>query len=126
MPDAFVEGIDVSSNQRQVDWSAVAKTEKAFAFARATRATIGGHQADAHFSETFYGDDIQLLWSFGEGQAEKNNDPVLVRKYSAARVTTGFEILSEIYRQPISMLINRSEWHADCSHYYWLKFRLVI
>jgi hypothetical protein len=50
MPDAFVEVIDISSNQRQVDWSAVAKTEKAFTFARAT---IGGHQADAHFSDNW-------------------------------------------------------------------------
>ncbi len=109
MPDAFVEGIDVSSNQRQVDWSAVAKTEKAFAFARATRATIGGHQADV-----------------AKDRQRRTMIRFLCVKYSAARVTTGFEILSEIYRQPISMLINRSEWHADCSHYYWLKFRLVI
>jgi len=50
MPDSFVEGIDVSSNQGQVDWPAVAKTGKAFAFARAT---IGGHQADVHFPENW-------------------------------------------------------------------------
>ena len=47
MPDAFIEGIDVSSNQGQVDWAAVLGAGKAFAFARAT---VGGHQADPRFS----------------------------------------------------------------------------
>ncbi len=46
MPDTFIEGIDVSSNQGEVDWGAVARVGKAFGFARAT---IGGHQADPQF-----------------------------------------------------------------------------
>ena len=47
MADEFMEGIDVSSNQGQVDWDSVIEAGKAFGFARAT---IGGHQADAQFS----------------------------------------------------------------------------
>lgn len=47
MPDAYIEGIDVSSNQGPVDWTAVHAAGKAFAFARAT---VGGHQADPRFS----------------------------------------------------------------------------
>lgn len=47
MPDAFTEGIDVSSSQGLVDWKAVIGAGKAFAFARAT---IGGHQVDSRFS----------------------------------------------------------------------------
>lgn len=47
MPDTFIEGIDVSSNQGQVDWKAVIGAGKTFAFARAT---IGGHQADPGFA----------------------------------------------------------------------------
>jgi lysozyme len=46
MPDTLIEGIDVSSNQGEVDWGAVAGAGKAFGFARAT---IGGHQGDPQF-----------------------------------------------------------------------------
>jgi IS66 C-terminal element/Transposase IS66 family/Glycosyl hydrolases family 25 len=46
MPDTLIEGIDVSSNQGEVDWGAVARAGKAFGFARAT---IGGHQGDPQF-----------------------------------------------------------------------------
>jgi lysozyme len=47
MANQFIEGIDVSSNQGQVDWTAVKRAGKAFAFARAT---IGGHQLDSQFA----------------------------------------------------------------------------
>jgi len=46
MPDTLIEGIDVSSNQGEVDWRTVARAGKAFGFARAT---IGGHQCDPQF-----------------------------------------------------------------------------
>src|SRR5205807_9524706 len=46
MPDTLIEGIDVSSNQGEVDWGTVARAGKAFGFARAT---IGGHQCDPQF-----------------------------------------------------------------------------
>lgn len=52
MPDAFISGIDVSLNQPQVDWAAVAAAGNAFAFARAT---IGGHQVDSLFSAHWQG-----------------------------------------------------------------------
>ncbi len=42
-----------------------------------------------------------IQFTRGQKGADKDNDPVLCF-FSAARVTTGFEILSEIYRQAIS------------------------
>jgi lysozyme len=47
MTNQFMEGIDVSSNQGQVDWPTVKRAGKAFAFARAT---VGGHQLDSQFT----------------------------------------------------------------------------
>ena len=47
MNNHFIEGIDVSSNQGEVDWPAVKRAGKAFGFARAT---IGGHQLDSQFA----------------------------------------------------------------------------
>lgn len=47
MADEYVEGIDISSNQGEVDWTAVKAAGKTFAF---VRATLGGHQPDAKFS----------------------------------------------------------------------------
>src|SRR5260370_6260190 len=47
MPDTLIEGIDVSSNQGEVDWGAVARAGKAFGFARAS---IGGRQCDPQFA----------------------------------------------------------------------------
>ena len=52
MPDTLIEGIDVSSNQGKVDWSAAARAGKVFGFARAT---IGGHQADRQFAANWQG-----------------------------------------------------------------------
>jgi lysozyme len=47
MPDQFVEGIDVSSNQGAVDWATVAAAGISFAIARAT---LGGHDTDSQFA----------------------------------------------------------------------------
>jgi lysozyme len=47
MADGHTEGIDVSSNQGQVDWAAVKNDGKVFAF---VRASLGGHQPDTIFS----------------------------------------------------------------------------
>ncbi len=47
MANQFIEGIDVSSNQGQVDWTAVKLAGKEFGFARAT---IDGHQLDSQFT----------------------------------------------------------------------------
>ncbi|HET8922560.1 MAG TPA: GH25 family lysozyme [Candidatus Acidoferrum sp.] len=52
MTNQFIEGIDVSSNQGQVDWERVAGAGKAFAFARAT---VGGHIADSQFATNWQG-----------------------------------------------------------------------
>lgn len=47
LANQFVEGIDVSSNQGPVDWTAVKRAGKAFGFARAS---VGGHQPDSQFA----------------------------------------------------------------------------
>ena len=49
---AFVEGIDVSSNQENLDWGAVSKTGVSFVFARAS---AGGHQTDSQFATNWSG-----------------------------------------------------------------------
>lgn len=52
MPNNFLRGIDVSSNQGAVDWAKVAEDGVSFAFARAT---IGGHQTDSKFADNWPG-----------------------------------------------------------------------
>jgi lysozyme len=52
MPNAFVRGIDVSSNQGDIDWNAVSQSDLGFAF---SRATIGGHQTDSQFRDSWNG-----------------------------------------------------------------------
>lgn len=52
MANAFVQGIDVSTHQGHVNWSAVSKAAISFAFARAT---IGGQQTDAQFAVNWTG-----------------------------------------------------------------------
>jgi lysozyme len=50
--NGFVPGIDVSTHQGHVNWSAVSKAGISFAFARAT---IGGQQTDAQFAVNWTG-----------------------------------------------------------------------
>ena len=50
MTDQNVEGVDVSSHQGNVDWSAISQDGVGFVF---VRASIGGHQVDAHFASNW-------------------------------------------------------------------------
>ncbi len=52
MADGFVRGIDVSTHQGHVNWSAVSEAGISFAFARAT---IGAQQTDAQFAVNWTG-----------------------------------------------------------------------
>src|SRR5581483_5270165 len=52
MPNAYLPGIDVSSNQGVIDWDKVAQAGVTCAFARAA---IGGHQPDKQFAANWTG-----------------------------------------------------------------------